>query len=165
MCNNGKTLVIQYCVSQPILPPPPSSGKERASRTSESGSLFSPKTPHTATSTDTLGDAKDLNVSHDFSLNDEPSSGDWFTPPAGNSLFEEPSLVVEATKGPDQHEKKKQEILSQFDVFTDLDPLGKFLYWFVLCCLFFCRLFCRAKQRDERIYWFLKLKSKYFCLS
>nr|XP_022904079.1 protein disabled isoform X2 [Onthophagus taurus] len=112
----------------PMLPPPPSSGKDRANRSSDSSSLFSPKTPHTAGSLDTLAESsvKEPNLSHDFSLNDEPSSGDWFTPPAGNSLFEEPPLAPEPAKSAnqDQHEKKKQDILSQFDVFTDLDPLG-----------------------------------------
>lgn len=66
-------------------------------------------------------------MSHDFSLShDEPSSGDWFTPPASNCFFEDQPLAAGQTKtnNQDQHEKKKQEILSHFDVFTDLDPLG-----------------------------------------
>ncbi|GJQ66151.1 Dab [Trypoxylus dichotomus] len=119
---------------KPILPPPPSSGKERSSRTSESCSLFSPKTPLTGGSVDISGidssliyTSKDINLSHDFNLShDEPSSGDWFTPPASNNFFEEQPLAPEQTKAnnQDQHEKKKQEILSHFDVFTDLDPLG-----------------------------------------
>ncbi|XP_074037034.1 DAB adaptor protein isoform X3 [Leptinotarsa decemlineata] len=107
-----------------ILPPPPSSGKERASRTSESSSIFSPKTPHTGASMDT-DKKKDFSFSHEFnSSHEEPSSGDWFTPSAGNSIFEDPSpLPSEPTKD-DKHEQTKQEILSQFDVFTELDPLG-----------------------------------------
>ncbi|KAK9759072.1 Phosphotyrosine interaction domain (PTB/PID) [Popillia japonica] len=122
---------------KPILPPPPSSGKERSSRTSESSSLFSPKTPQTGGSVDISGidsssllyTPKDLNLSHDFSLShDEPSSGDWFTPPASNCFFEDQPLAAGQTKtnNQDQHEKKKQEILSHFDVFTDLDPLDPF---------------------------------------
>lgn len=68
---------------------------------------------------------KEFLFSQDFnSSHEEPTSGDWFTPTRGNSLFEEPALVPEPVK--DQHELKKQEILSQFDVFTDLDPLGEF---------------------------------------
>lgn len=73
-----------------------------------------------------LSSSKDLQREFTFSQDfhsDEPSSGDWYTPSAGNSLFEEPPLVPEPPK--DQHEAKKKEILSQFDVFTDLDPLGK----------------------------------------
>lgn len=111
------------------MPPPPSSGRERSSRTSDSSSLFSPKTPHIGHSTDgtasdVLANKKDFNFSQDFnSSHEEPSSGDWFTPSAGNSLFEEPSSLQEATKD-EKHERAKQEILSQFDVFTELDPLG-----------------------------------------
>lgn len=125
-----------FLFKKPILPPPPS-GRERASRVSESSSIFSPKTPHTGVSIDSsvadsslfsatrdLNTPKEFTFSHDFnSSHDEPSSGDWFTPSAGNSLFEEPPLVPEQPK--DQHEAKKKEILSQFDVFTDLDPLGE----------------------------------------
>lgn len=71
------------------------------------------------------------NFSHEFnSSHDEPSSGDWFTPPPGNSLLEESSaLVPEPQK--DQHEIAKQEILSQFDVFTELDPLGMGMLYFL----------------------------------
>ncbi|RZC36376.1 disabled, partial [Asbolus verrucosus] len=48
---------------------------------------------------------------------------DWFTPSATVSgIFEEPPLVPEPTKD-EKHEMTKQEILSQFDVFTELDPL------------------------------------------
>ncbi|KRT85692.1 hypothetical protein AMK59_1078, partial [Oryctes borbonicus] len=121
---------------KPILPPPPSSGKERSSRASESSSLFSPKTPQTGGSVDISGidssllyTSKDANLSHNFNLShDEPSSGDWFTPPASNNFFEDQPLAPEQTKvnNQDQHEKKKQEILSHFDVFTDLDPLDPF---------------------------------------
>ncbi|KAJ8972313.1 hypothetical protein NQ314_000228 [Rhamnusium bicolor] len=113
--------------SKPILPPPPSSGRERSSRTSESSSLFSPKTPHTGASVDTSSSdkKKDFSFSHDFnSSHEEPSSGDWFTPSAGNSIFEEPPLPIQEPTKDEKHEQTKQEILSQFDVFTELDPLG-----------------------------------------
>ncbi|KAG5897297.1 hypothetical protein JTB14_011462 [Gonioctena quinquepunctata] len=111
--------------NKPILPPPPSSGKERSSRTSESSSLFSPKTPHTNATVDTSSSEKkkDFSFSHDFnSSHEEPSSGDWFTPSGGNSIFEDPSPLPEPPKD-EKHEQTKQEILSQFDVFTELDPL------------------------------------------
>lgn len=49
----------------------------------------------------------------DFS--DEAKS-DWFAAPPAS----EPPPVLPT----DQHEARKQEILSQFDVFTELDPLG-----------------------------------------
>lgn len=69
---------------------------------------------------------KEFSFSHDFSSShDEPSSGNWFTPSAGNSILEEPPLVPEPSKD-EKHEMTKQEILSQFDVFTELDPLGKY---------------------------------------
>lgn len=104
---------------------------------SESSSIFSPKTPHTGISIDSsandssiVNTSRDLNTPKEFTFSqdfqsDEHSSGDWFTPSAGNSLFEEPPLVPEQSK--DQHEAKKKEILSQFDVFTDLDPLGEII--------------------------------------
>lgn len=106
---------------RPILPPPPSSGRERSNRVSETGSVFSPKTPHTGTTIDS-DKKKDFSFSHDLSSShDEPSSGDWFTPSAGNSIFED-SAPPEPSKD-EKHEQTKQEILSQFDVFTELDPL------------------------------------------
>ncbi|XP_049817502.1 protein disabled isoform X2 [Aethina tumida] len=109
---------------KPILPPPPSSGRERSSRTSESSSVFSPKTPHTSTSEtpNQISISSYSRAKSDFSFSqDEPGSGDWFTPGA-NSLFED-SLLPEPTKD-ERHEIAKQEIMSQFDVFTELDPLG-----------------------------------------
>ncbi|CAH1163912.1 unnamed protein product [Phaedon cochleariae] len=113
--------------AKPILPPPPSSGRERSSRTSETSSLFSPKTPHTGATINTEDSDKkngfsfsqDFNSSHEVS---EPSSGDWFTPSAGNSIFEDTSPVPESMKD-EKHEQAKKEIMSQFDVFTELDPL------------------------------------------
>ncbi|XP_018579344.1 protein disabled isoform X2 [Anoplophora glabripennis] len=109
--------------SKPILPPPPSSGRERSSRTSDSSSLFSPKTPHTASSAD-HDKKKDFSFSHEFnSSHEEPSSGDWFTPLEGNSIFEESPLPIQEPTKDEKHEQTKQEILSQFDVFTELDPL------------------------------------------
>lgn len=69
---------------------------------------------------------KDFSFSHDFnSSHEEPSSGDWFTPSGGNSIFEEPPLPIQEPTKDEKHEQTKQEILSQFDVFTELDPLGK----------------------------------------
>lgn len=55
----------------------------------------------------------------DFNASLDEHKSDWFaTPPPG---------VDEAKPAPpDQHEAKKLEILSQFDVFTELDPLGGF---------------------------------------
>ncbi|CAH0552143.1 unnamed protein product [Brassicogethes aeneus] len=107
---------------KPILPPPPS-GRERASRASESSSVFSPKTPNTADSANLTSRSghsrKDFSFSHDFVSSREETSGDWFTP--SNSIFEE-ALIAEPTKD-EKHELAKQEILSQFDVFTELDPL------------------------------------------
>ncbi|VEN49122.1 unnamed protein product [Callosobruchus maculatus] len=113
--------------AKPILPPPPPSNRDRSSRTSESSSIFSPKTSHTgSTSTVEPTSKRDFTFSHEFeSSHEEPSSGDWFTPSAGNSIFEESATlpVAEPTKD-EKHEQTKQEILSQFDVFTELDPLG-----------------------------------------
>ncbi|XP_065166906.1 protein disabled isoform X3 [Atheta coriaria] len=130
--------------SKGILPPPPSSGRDRSTRVSESSSIFSPKTPHTVggASCDSSSAADLFNSSRDtpkdFSFNefnsshDEPSSGDWFTPPAGNSLFEDAPSSLPPTAGitdkEKQHEQAKQDILSQFDVFTELDPLGTKTY-------------------------------------
>ncbi|CAH1954612.1 unnamed protein product [Acanthoscelides obtectus] len=112
--------------AKPILPPPPPSNRERSSRTSESSSIFSPKPSHkSSTSTIEPSSIREFTFSHEFeSSHEEPSSGDWFAPSAGNSIFEEPSPlpVTEPTKD-EKHEQTKQEILSQFDVFTELDPL------------------------------------------
>jgi hypothetical protein len=55
----------------------------------------------------------------------ESNSNDWFNQSTTKNIFEEPTLVPEPTKD-EKHEMTKQEILSQFDVFTELDPLGKF---------------------------------------
>ncbi|XP_044747407.1 protein disabled isoform X2 [Coccinella septempunctata] len=120
----------------PILPPPPSSGKERGSRTSDSSNLFSPKTPHTGDSLATSSGldsysftsmpTTDFKFSRDFSSShEEPSSGEWFTP--SNSLFEDSTLLSDTAQKEtkeDKLEQTKKEILSQFDVFTELDPLG-----------------------------------------
>ncbi|XP_017777632.1 PREDICTED: protein disabled isoform X2 [Nicrophorus vespilloides] len=115
---------------KPILPPPPS-GRERANRSSESSSLFSPKTGADSTSANDLFGSRNLGTPKEFTFNefnsshDEPSSGDWFTPSGGNSLFEDaPPPTTEQQPSKDQHETVKQEIMSQFDVFTELDPLG-----------------------------------------
>ncbi|XP_056645938.1 protein disabled isoform X2 [Diorhabda sublineata] len=108
---------------KPMLPPPPSTGRERTSRVSETSSIFSPKTPHTGTTIDS-DKKKDFSFTQDLSSShDEPSSGDWFTPSAGNSIFEDSTSIQEPSKD-EKHEQTKQEILSQFDVFTELDPLG-----------------------------------------
>ncbi|XP_008195099.1 protein disabled isoform X2 [Tribolium castaneum] len=110
--------------TKPILPPPPSSGRERSSRSSDSSSVFSPRTPHTATSLDASCDnslikSRDEKIKKDaFPHHDD----DWFTQ-STKSIFKEPPLVPEPTKD-EKHEMTKQEILSQFDVFTELDPLG-----------------------------------------
>ncbi|XP_063921494.1 protein disabled isoform X2 [Zophobas morio] len=120
--------------TKPILPPPPSSGRERSSRTSETSSLFSPRTPRTGGSLDTSSDTSLFNsrdgkskkdiFAHELSSSQpESTSEDWFTQSGGKSIFEEPPLVPEPTKD-EKHEMTKQEILSQFDVFTELDPLG-----------------------------------------
>lgn len=110
------------------MPPPPCSGRDRSSRNSESSSVFSPKTPHLSTG-DSTSDKKNFTFSQDFSSSHEDhSSGDWFTPSGPINIFEEssPLPVLEPSKD-EKHEKAKQEIMSQFDVFTDLDPLGNFL--------------------------------------
>lgn len=56
----------------------------------------------------------------------QETNDDWFTQ-STKSIFEEPPLVPEPTKD-EKHEMTKQEILSQFDVFTELDPLGKRIF-------------------------------------
>ncbi|KAK4884258.1 hypothetical protein RN001_000529 [Aquatica leii] len=115
---------------KPILPPPPSA-RERSNRTSESSnSIFSPKTPRTigsveesAADVSLFSSERNFSFSHDLSSSrEEATSGDWFQPNNNDKVFDEPPLVPEPTK--DQHELTKQEILSQFDVFTELDPLG-----------------------------------------
>ncbi|CAG9764503.1 unnamed protein product [Ceutorhynchus assimilis] len=126
---------ISYPINKLILPPPPSSGRERLSRTSEASSTISTRTPpNTSASIDSASDSlfssksnKEFSFSRDVnSSHDEPSSGDWFNPSFGNSIFEEPPAVsaAEPTSKDDKHEAAKQEIMSQFDVFTELDPLG-----------------------------------------
>ncbi|KAF5280274.1 hypothetical protein FQR65_LT03082 [Abscondita terminalis] len=112
---------------KPILPPPPST-RERSNRTSDSSSsIFSPKTPRTigsveesAVDVSLFSSDRNFNFSHDLNSSRKESTGDWFQP--SEKVFEEPPLVPEPSK--DQHELTKQEILSQFDVFTELDPLG-----------------------------------------
>ncbi|KAK9880484.1 hypothetical protein WA026_011729 [Henosepilachna vigintioctopunctata] len=118
----------------PILPPPPSLGKERSSRTSDCNSIFSPKTPHicenftAACGIDSYPFASlpktEFKFSRDFSTShEEASSGEWFTP--SNSLLEESSESTQKVldEKEDKLERTKKEILSQFDVFTELDPL------------------------------------------
>ncbi|KAH1001073.1 hypothetical protein HUJ04_013332 [Dendroctonus ponderosae] len=125
---------ISYPVNKLILPPPPSSGRDRSSRTSEGSSTMSAtKTPpNTAASVDSASDSlfsgksnKDFSFSHDFSTShDEHTSGDWFNPSFDSNIFEEPTALVAAEPLKDEkHEAAKQEIMSQFDVFTELDPL------------------------------------------
>lgn len=125
---------ISYPVNKLILPPPPSSGRERSSRTSDSSSILSTKTPpNTAASVDSASDSlfsstanKEFSFSREYnSSHEEPSSGDWFNPSFGNNIFEEPSSIVPATESvkDEKHEAAKQEIMAQFDVFTELDPL------------------------------------------
>lgn len=129
-------MVVLFGVFQqkPFLPPPPSS-RERQSRTASdtSGSLFSPKTPKTGGSIETSSQETTnlFKTSHD-----EPSSCDWFTPTGGaDSLFEDgpASAVSTETGGKDADtgaagtgslKESNASILSQFDVFTELDPLG-----------------------------------------
>ncbi|KAH1001097.1 hypothetical protein HUJ04_013353 [Dendroctonus ponderosae] len=136
---------ISYPVNKLILPPPPSSGRDRSSRTSEGSSTMSAtKTPpNTAASVDSASDSlfsgksnKDFSFSHDFSTShDEHTSGDWFNPSFDSNIFEEPTALVAAEPLKDEkHEAAKQEIMSQFDVFTELDPLGEWS-WFAFVLL------------------------------
>lgn len=70
--------------------------------------------------------AKQDFFSHDFNTShDQTTKGDWFNSSSDANGLEKPFFVPEPTKE-EKHEKAKLEILSQFDVFTDLDPLGKF---------------------------------------
>ncbi|KAF7277837.1 hypothetical protein GWI33_009095 [Rhynchophorus ferrugineus] len=124
---------ISYPINKLILPPPPSSTRERSSRTSDSSILSTKTPPNTAASVDSGTDSlfssktnKEFTFSQDFnSSHEEPSSGDWFTPSFGNRIFEEPApLVTTESVKDEKHEAAKQEIMSQFDVFTELDPLG-----------------------------------------
>ncbi|KAJ8972880.1 hypothetical protein NQ317_015785 [Molorchus minor] len=112
--------------SKPILPPPPSSGRERSNRTSDSSSFFSPKTPHTASVETVSSDKKkDFSFSQDFSSShEESSSSDWITSSTGNSIFKEAALSVQETTKDEKHEQTKKEILSQFDVFTEVRSFG-----------------------------------------
>lgn len=120
---------------KPILPPPPSS-RDRSSRNPDASSAHQTKTPHSATSVaasdDTSFHRTVFNFSHDFNTSGEnTSSSDWFTPP--------PTIEIQKSAVPtaaDQHEAIKQEILSQFDVFTELDPLGLSLIHVCLFVLF-----------------------------
>ena len=124
------------------MPPPPSSGKDRTNRSSESGSLFSPKTPHTLSNADQISDTsllaspKEANFCNEFntSYDETSNSTEWFSPPSTTKVFDQPSVMV-AEQPKDEHEKKKQEILSQFDVFTELDPLGIHLLCFIISAI------------------------------
>ncbi|XP_068894247.1 protein disabled isoform X8 [Tenebrio molitor] len=121
--------------TKPILPPPPPSGRDRSNRTSESSNVFSPRTPHTVSSLDAscadpslISSRETKNKKEVFapdlsSSRQESNSNDWFNQSTTKNIFEEPTLVPEPTKD-EKHEMTKQEILSQFDVFTELDPLG-----------------------------------------
>lgn len=115
---------------KPILPPPPSS-RDRSSRNPDINSIHQTKTPLSASSvtTDDTSFFKNkstsnvFNFAHDFNTSGETSSGDWFTPPPTVEVQKTPAQTAA-----DQHEAIKQEILSQFDVFTELDPLGMSLF-------------------------------------
>lgn len=123
------------------MPPPPGSGRERSSRNSDSSSVFSPKTPHLSTG-DSISDKKNFTFSQDFNISHEDhNSEDWFNSTGTINIFEEPAPLplLEPTTKDDKHEKAKQEIMSQFDVFTELDPLGNHLtriFHYFACCLF-----------------------------
>lgn len=121
------------------MPPPPSSTRDRTSRAQSetSSSLFSPKTPKTGDSTAT--DTQNL-----FKISQEDTAScDWFTPTGSDSLFDDvpPTSTTTTTtttntttsttttesqqKDPEPSlPESKSSILSQFDVFTELDPLG-----------------------------------------
>lgn len=86
---------------------------------SESSGKFSPKTPHTASTVDTTLDRS--------AARDGPESNGWFTPSVGDKPFEEPPLLPDQPSKDRQHEQLKHEIMAQFDVFTELDPLGTML--------------------------------------
>lgn len=86
-------------------------------------SLDSTSDPHFSSKTNKefTFSSRELSSSHE-----ESGGADWFPPSFGNSLFEEPSSIVLPELAKDEkHEAAKQEIMSQFDVFTELDPLGK----------------------------------------
>ncbi|XP_060523966.1 protein disabled [Cylas formicarius] len=122
---------VYYPVNKLILPPPPSSGRERSSRMSDVTSIFSPKTPHIPRNLETGGDTfRELSEAFPFSQElsgsqDQTLSADWFS---GSEKFNEPVSIPEVLKEDkirdEKHEMTKREILSQFDVFTELDPLG-----------------------------------------
>ncbi|CAG9863532.1 unnamed protein product [Phyllotreta striolata] len=106
---------------RPILPPPPSTGRERSSRgTSESGSVFSPKTPRTGKAP-TRERKKDFSFSSDLSGSRDDEGSDWFAVASGDDGV---SQELAKPSRDEKHERAKREILSQFDVFTELDPLG-----------------------------------------
>lgn len=126
-------IVLMLSLQQKLILPPPPSGKDRSSRTSETSSVLSEKVPISSGESEASAidnslfkdtkAGKIFNFSHEFNTSGEDrSSGDWCTPPHTNSILEEPPLVPESSS--DLHETRKQEILSQFDVFTELDPLG-----------------------------------------
>lgn len=124
-------MYIYVLQQKPFLPPPPSA-RDRPSRNASAASdsssiIFSPKTPRTgAGSVDTSSQEASLFRTSQ----DEPTSG-WFTPTGGNdSLFED---AVSGGGGsgegageppPPPPKESNASILSQFDVFTELDPLG-----------------------------------------
>ncbi|XP_044738255.1 protein disabled isoform X2 [Chrysoperla carnea] len=107
---------------KPFLPPPPSA-KERSNRVaSESGSIFSPRPGLLSASSDTSR--------QDSSMFDSPTdNSEWFSAgsftnddcgPASATSTTNESATEQASK----HEETKNQILAQFDVFTELDPLG-----------------------------------------
>lgn len=148
--------VVLFTFQKPILPPPPGSGRDRSSRNSDSSSVFSPKTPHTNTG-DSISDKKNFTFSQDFSTSHEDhSSGDWFAPSANINIFTEPSTlpVLEPTKD-EKHEKAKQEIMSQFDVFTELDPLGNYKKNFIMIAEFIFILNGTCKFLMISLFYFL----------
>lgn len=111
-----------YCVffnplqKPPILPPPPSSRDRTRVCSSEAKATENFESSDTSFFRDPKA-SKIFDFQSDFSGSLDEQKSEWFaTPPAR----EEPSSAPPT----DQHEAKKQEILSQFDVFTELDPLG-----------------------------------------
>lgn len=111
-----------YFQQKPFLPPPPSARDRQRQVSETSSALFSPKTPKTGDSTST--EAQNL-----FKVSQEDSAScDWFTPTGSDSLFEDPPQTTEEVQKEQPTETTPQEtnasILSQFDVFTELDPLG-----------------------------------------
>ncbi|KAL1501097.1 hypothetical protein ABEB36_006485 [Hypothenemus hampei] len=124
---------ISYPINKLILPPPPPSNRDRSSRLSESSITKTPP-PNTGPSVDSASESlfssktakeftfssRELNSSHE-------DSSDWFnTSFPSNTIFEDTAPLPHHTDPvkDEKHEVVKQEIMSQFDVFTELDPLG-----------------------------------------